>query len=235
MNKSLSIGGVSLSTYNAYYDGSEWFRLPAKEVENVPIPGRNGDLTIEGNRFNNISIPFNFFIPKNFRSNYSNLMNYLYSRKGYQRIESDEEPDVFRMGQIKSDTAPNMGQYGKYGSFIITIDFMPQKWLKTGETEVTIVTPHKLTNPTRFDALPLMKVEGTGTIKINSDTLVLSANTGTTIIDCEMQDVYEGTTNRNPDITMTGDMLPALIPGENNIEYSGGITSLKVIPRWWRL
>ncbi len=232
----LSIGGRPLSNFDTYYDGSQWFNLPNKEVENISVPGRNGDLTIQGNRFENISIPFNCYIPKNFRTNYSSLMNYLFSLTGYQRVESNEETDVYRMGQIKASVTPNMGQYGRYGSFPITIDFQPQKWLKTGETGVTIASAGTvLTNPTLFNSKPLLKVQGTGTIRVNSDTIVLGTNTGETYIDCEMQDAYEGTINRNSDITLSSGAFPVLVPGTNNIDYLGNITSLVVVPRWWRL
>lgn len=233
--KILTIDNKPLSDFNTYYDGSEWFNLPVKAVENISVPGRNGDLTVDGKRFENISIPFECYIPKDFRKHYRNLTNYIFSLKGYKRIESDEEPDVFRMGQIKNEITPKMGQFGKFGSFTITIDFQPQKWLKSGEDEYLVNSSITLSNPTFFEAKPLLKVKGTGTIRVNSDTLVLSTNTGTTFIDCEMQEVYEGTINRNSDLTMTGDNLPVLLPGENDIEYSGGITELIVVPRWWRL
>jgi phage-related protein len=40
--------------------------------------------------------------------------------------------------------------------------------------------------------------------------------------------------NRNSTITLNNG-FPKLVPGENNISFSGGITSVEVIPKWWTL
>lgn len=237
MRQILTINGKPLSDFHAWYDGSEWFRIPEKEVENIQIDGRSGDLTIDKNRFTNISIPFNCYIHEDFKKNYSNLMNYLMSLTGYQRIESSEEPEVYRLGQIKASVEPETGQFIKRGQFVITIDFMPQKWLKSGENEITIDTSETLMNPSYFEAKPTFLVEGTGTITVNDSTMVLSESTGTVTIDCEAEDVYEEdtATNRNSDITLTNNEFPTLASGTNTVAYSGDITSLIVIPKWWKL
>lgn len=235
MKQVLTIGGKSLSDFHAWYDGSEWWKMPQKEIENLQIPGKNGDLTIDGHRFSNITIPFNCYIHKNFAQNYSNLINYLMSLTGYQRIESSEEPDVFRMGLIKAQIEPVMGQFNVRGQFSIDIDFMPQKWLKIGENRIEVNGSETLVNPTAFDAAPTLYVQGTGDITVNDSTMTLANNTGTTVIDCGAQNVYEGTINRNSDITLTDNAFPSLVPGTNTIEYGTGVTSLIVVPNWWKL
>lgn len=235
MRQILTIGGKSLMDFHAWYDGSEWWRMPQKEVENIQIPGKNGDLTIDNHRFSNIIIPFNCYIHKNFGQNYSNLINYLMSLTGYQRIESNEEPDVFRLGMIKAPIEPEMGQFNFRGQFSIDIDFMPQKWLKVGENRITVNGSETLVNPTAFNALPTLYVQGTGDITVNGNIMTLANNTGTTVIDCDAQNVYEGTIDRNSDITLTNNSFPSLVPGTNTIEYGTGITSLIVVPNWWKL
>lgn len=235
MRQILTIGGKSLMDFHAWYDGSEWWRMPQKEIENLQIPGKNGDLTIDGHRFSNITIPFNCYIHKNFAQNYSNLINYLMSLTGYQRIESNEEPDVFRLGMIKAPIEPEMGQFNFRGQFSIEIDFMPQKWLKVGENRITVNGSETLVNPTAFNALPTLYVQGTGDITVNGNIMTLANNTGTTVIDCDAQNVYEGTIDRNSDITLTNNTFPSLVPGTNTIEYGTGITLLIVVPNWWKL
>ena len=34
---------------------------------------------------------------------------------------------------------------------------------------------------------------------------------------------------------VTGEGFPELLPGNNNISFDGGITSVEIIPRWWTL
>ena len=41
---------------------------------------------------------------------------------------------------------------------------------------------------------------------------------------------YHDTTLKND--TVTGDGFPEFVPGENHIEFGGGITSIEIIPRW---
>ena len=55
------------------------------------------------------------------------------------------------------------------------------------------------------------------------------------VIDSELQDAYHGTSNWNKNITLNDRRFPKLKAGENLISFSGGITSVEVIPRWWTL
>ena len=52
-------------------------------------------------------------------------------------------------------------------------------------------------------------------------------------IDSEFQDVYHGTTNCNQNVSINE--FPKIVSGNNYISFSGGITSLEIIPRWWTL
>ena len=83
-----------------------------------------------------------------------------------------------------------------------------------------------------MDAKPLIEVSGTGTITINDSVLTLDTNTGITTIDCDMQDAYEGTINRNGNLTVVNG-FPVLNSGENEVSVSG--CTINLIPRWWRL
>ena len=53
-------------------------------------------------------------------------------------------------------------------------------------------------------------------------------------MDSDIQDVYRGTVNRNADVILS-EGFPQLIPGENGIVWTGGITYVEVVPRWWTL
>ena len=79
---------------------------------------------------------------------------------------------------------------------------------------------------------PLIEVSGTGTITINDSILQLSQNTSITYIDCDLQDAYEGTINRNPNLTITNG-FPILKSGNNSVSVSG--CTINLIPRWWKL
>lgn len=235
MRQILTINGKPLSDFSTYYDGGQWWMIPERDVELVPIAGRNGDLVLDNNRFANVHIPFNCFIKDNFKGNYTALINYLMTLKGYQRIESSEQPDVYRMGIVHASIEPEMLAQNRGGTFEIEINFKPQKWLKDGETELWINTgTTEVYNPTAMPSKPLYIVSGTGTLSINGETMQLTANTGNTYIDAETQDCYEGTINRNSDLVLSGERIPSLVGGKNTIIRTG-FSTFRVVPRWWQL
>lgn len=228
----LTFNGKSFADFGTFWDGSQLFGTPEKEVEFFEIPGRNGDLSIARDRFKNKEVSINCFIRENFRNNYSNLMNYLLSQEGYGRLENSKEPDIYRQAQFISDLEPKTGSFLHYGSFTLTFNCKPQKWLKLGENGIDISSSLTLINPTEFTAKPLIAVSGTGRIVINDSVLVLSQNTSITYIDCDIQDAYEGTINRNGNLAITNG-FPKLKKGGNNISVTG--CTITLFPRWWKL
>lgn len=231
MIKTLTLGNVSLSDYHCYYDGSQMWKKPQRLFDMFNVPGKNGDLAIDQGNYSNVTRSFNCYIRNNFDANYSALIDELSSVQGYQRFECSEEPDVYMMAVFKDQIDPDMWQYNREGTFSLTFDFKPQKWLKTGEIAID-VTNLTLINPTHQSALPLIEVIGTGSITINDSVLTLANNTSTTYIDCEIQDCYEGTLNRNGDLTVVNGF--PVLTDSNTISVSG-FTSCKLYPRWWRL
>ena len=228
----LTFNNTAFSTYGTYFDGSQLFDTPEKDVTFYPVVGKNGDLSISNDRYKNVNIDVNCFIRENFIDNFNGLMNFLLAQKGYGRLETSKETDIYRMAEFVASIEPDTGAFLKYGSFTLQFNCKPQKWLKAGETAVSVTTSAVLKNPTLMAAKPLIEVTGTGTITVNTSVLVLSANTNKTYIDCELQDAYEGTINRNGDLTVTNG-FPVLTAGDNAVSVDG--CTIKITPRWWRL
>lgn len=232
MIKTMTVDGISLSDFQCFYDSSDLWRKPERMTDAFSVVGRNGDLFISQDKFSNVTRSFECHIRENWNNNYSALISVLSSKDGYLRVETTEEPDVYMMGVFTSEIEPEMWQFNRRGTFTLSFNFKPQKWLKSGEKRIYVDSSATLLNPTNFDAKPLIEVSGTGTININDSTIVLAQNTGTTIIDCDLQDAYEGTINRNGDITITNG-FPILTSGEHEVSVDG--CTINVIPRWWRL
>ena len=92
-----------------------------------------------------------------------------------------------------------------------------------------------ITNPTNYDALPLIRIVGSGdcTLTVNGKIVTLTDNDSGITLDCETKRAYNGVTPK--DSGMTGD-FPVLIPGENTISWTGsGVTQVNITPRWWEL
>lgn len=228
----LTFNGVPFSDFNVYWDGAKIFGTPEKQVEFFEIQGRSGDLSISQNRFKNKNININCFVRKNFVENYTNLLNYLLSQEGYGRLENSKEPDIYRLAQFVNELEPQTGAFLKYGNFELIFNCKPQKYLKSGEYPISINSSQVVYNPTKMTSKPLIEVTGTGTITINDSVLTLANNTSITYIDCDIQDAYEGSINRNKDLTINGG-FPVLRSGVNNVSVKN--CTINLIPRWWRL
>lgn len=228
----LTFNGQSLADFGTFWDGSQLFVTPEKDVTFYEVPGRNGALSVSNNRYKAKEISINCFIREHFLSNFAALVDFLYSQDGYGRLENSKEPDVYQKACFVNAIQPNTGAFLKYADFTLVFNVYPQKWLKSGEIAIGIASATTLLNPTHQIALPLIEVQGTGAITVNSSVLTLATNTSTTIIDCETQDCYEGTINRNDDLTITGGF--PVLKDSNTISFTG-FSDVKIYPRWWRL
>ena len=174
--KALKFDNVSSRTYGVYITGEAVYNAPERDVEMITIPGRSGSFALDNGRFENIEVsyPAGIFAETeaDFRQAISDFRNFLCSRKGYVRLQDEYNPDEYRMAVYKSglDVDPAMLRAGE---FTITFDCKPQRWLTSGETAVTVTSGDTLTNPTLFEASPLLEVVGYGNISVNDGIITI--------------------------------------------------------------
>ena len=175
--KALKFDNVSSRTYGVYITGEAVYNAPERDVEMITIPGRNGSFALDNGRFQNIEVsyPAGIFAETeaDFRQAISDFRNFLCSRNGYVRLQDEYNPDEYRMAVYKSGLEVDPAML-KAGEFTITFDCKPQRWLTSGETEVTIASSgDTITNPTLFESSPLLEVEGYGDIGIGGETITI--------------------------------------------------------------
>lgn len=177
--KALKFDNVSSRIYGVYITGEAVYNAPARDVEMITIPGRNGSFALDNGRFENIEVsyPAGIFADTeaDFRQAISDFRNFLCSRKGYVRLQDEYNPDEYRMAVYKSGLEVDPAML-KAGEFTITFDCKPQRWLTSGETEVAVDSGDTLTNPTLFESSPLLEIEGTGDIEFNGYTVSIDSN-----------------------------------------------------------
>lgn len=175
--KSLEFDGVSSRDFGIYITGSAVYNAPERDVEMVSIPGRNGAYALDNGRFQNIEVsyPAGVFADSeaDFAEAISNFRNYLCSKRGYVRLEDDYNPDEYRMAIYKSGLEVTPAQL-RAGEFEIVFECMPQRWLKSGETEYSVESGGTLNNPTYFDAKPMLLVTGYGDLSIGGETVTVT-------------------------------------------------------------
>ena len=103
-------------------------------------------------------------------------------------------------------------------------------WSSSGDVSVTVTTllGGIVTNPTPFEARPLLTVSGVGEITINGKSIQILESVSDFEIDCETMEAEDNSKIYCMD-------FPELSGGENKIVGYGSITALTVTPRWWTL
>lgn len=167
------------------------------------------------------------------------VSEWLHSASGYARLEDSYESDYFRLAYYVAD-AEMENLFHQAGKMSIEFNCKPARFLKAGERAVPFTTAGSISNPTFQKSFPKLTVvvSGSGTLTVGDQTITISGLTGSTrmVIDSELQDVYEegSLTNLNSKVSFS-DGFPLLSPGVNTITFTGSITSVEVIPRWWIL
>lgn len=118
--------------------------------------------------------------------------------------------------------------------FVILFNCQPFQYA-TNNTPIIISKSMTLTNPGTIASLPIIKVigSGSGSLTVNGNLVSFSNIDDSVILNSELQETYKdtGTALVSKSSTKTGD-YPVLLPGENTISFSGGITSLEITPNW---
>lgn len=175
--KSFTFNGISAADYGVYVTDVNVFNSAERAVEYITIPGRNGSFALDHGRFENIIVEYECALGQDtdvdFATAISDFRNALAAVKGYQRLEDDMNPDEYRMAVFsKGLEAPTLNQ--QTATFKVEFNCKPQRYLKSGDTTVTITSGDTITNPTLFDASPTLYVDGYGTINIGDNTVTIN-------------------------------------------------------------
>lgn len=232
----LTFNGTDLAIYGVHISGEGTFNAPNRAVEEQIVPGRNGTLIIDSGRWENINVTYPAYITDNFAANMANLRSFLNSVRGYARLVDSYHPEEFRLANFSEElTVETSGRYNAQGRFNLSFNCKPQRFLTLGETAITLTAIGSVTNPTRFEAKPVIRIYGEGTVGIGSVDVTFDGSTEYVDLDCELQDAYYGPSNKNSSITLDPNRFPTLPPGNTGIVLGSGITQVDITPRWFRI
>lgn len=234
-NGTFTFNGVTSSTYNVWITGGGTYNAPVRRNKEFSIPGRNGSLSMDENAFEQIDHIYPAFIASSFNTNIQGLRNALLSGKGYKRLTDTYHTDEFYLARYVGGLEIEVAPGARGGMFDIVFERDPRRFLTSGETEQTFTANGSISNPTLFNAKPLIRVTGYGTLTIGSFSATIANTFAYVDIDSETQDCYHGTDNANAQVTLLNQKFPEIAPGTNNITISGNITSVKITPRWYRV
>lgn len=211
------------------------FEKPSRRVDIVSIPGRNGDLHKSQDAFESVPATAECFVlGDNAEEDMGRAVTWLLGTRGTRRLETPEDPGVFRLVNIyegfKTDPRVN-----RLGAFSVSITARPERFLKAGERAISVANGGTLYNP-GMASKPLLEVQGTGAgvVTVAGVAVELKDITGKMFIDCDIQNAYNDSGDQNGKIHTPGG-FPTLPPGKSKVTWSGGVTAVKITPRWWSL
>ena len=223
-----TFGGKSTKDFGILLSGYDTYTTPSRDITSLTVPGRDGELTIDNGRFENVDLTYKCLVYKNMKQDYEGFRSYMASCRGYQRLEDNFHPDEFRIAVFKEDIAPDLkGEY-EAASFDITFNCKPQRYLKSGEETLTISNRGIIMNSLLFASKPLIRVYASGTLTVGSQIMTITNVDGYLDIDCDIMNAYKGAENKNASVSGT---FPLLNVGENEISFTGG--RIDIIPRWY--
>lgn len=237
---SLTFNGITSDSLDLIVERFPSRVVPSRKVEVFSIPGRNGDLTVSQNAWNNAILEYECYV-----SNKNNglpvtlpsITSWLSSDPGYLRLEDSYDPSVYRLARFVGGTEVE-NIFNRYGRCTLEFDAKPQQFLLTGETAVSVSSSDTINNPTAFTALPIITIEGSGAVdfEINGELFQISdVPLSGIVIDSVLEDCYFGSTNLNSLLTLPAYSFPKLTAGTNTITYTGTVTKFELQPNWWRI
>lgn len=239
MGNGFTFGNHSAADFNMRVEKLPKQNGPKRKRKTVSVAGRNGDLHFDEDSFENYVQPYECYFhgDKPTPEMAHAIKEWLLSSGVYQRLSDAYDPNHFRLatfvGPINIDNI-----LSEYGRCIINFDCAPQSFLLDGELTFSFTQSAELINPTAFFAKPIITVYGTGpgVLTVGDATVQIKALSDQITLDCDIQNAYRqvgdaAIENKNSDIYAPE--FPELASGSNTISWTGAITKVEIIPRWW--
>ena len=226
------------SDFGIYVEKLPSYYYAERPFNHKAVNGKNGDALLDPGRYENVKKVYKMICydpNKTFYESAVALSEWLHSPgSDYLRLEDSYEPGSYRMA-IYEEANEIENIEGVAGKVEVTFNCMPQRFLISGDELITIPSSGStIYNPTAYDAKPLIRVEGVGTVTINGRSVQISSNYNELIIDCEKSCATDLSGNRM-DYFIYCDSFPILTPGYNTVAYTSDVKYVKIVPRWWIL
>ena len=240
----ITYDGVASTDYGIVVSEAPVFERPNRKQTIIQVPGRNGSVIFPEDAWEDVVRSYNVWLSENVtedsggdKSGY--LVEYvdayeafLNSKKGYVRLEDNFEPDIYRLAYYSGGDAFS-NEMTQYGRASLRFTCRPERFLKSGETPVSVTNGATLTNPTRFASKPIIHIEASNeTISVSIGGKTITAEVTDYInIDCERLNAYRlPVENKNDKISGS---FPTIPSGSNTIGITGTYTKVEITPQWF--
>ena len=194
------------------------------------MPGRDGDVILDHNRFKNVEVSYTVsFIGTKEKA--AALRQWLCARAVYGYLFDSYQPEYFRYAAFASKLKIDE-MLRNVGKAELVFNCKPFRYSLSRHTRTTLTASGTITNPESFPALPYIKITGSGAVTLTIGAKAYSFTSVPTYlkIDSELMSCYKGSTLYNNRIGFTE--FPVLQPGNNSISWTGSVTKVEIIPNW---
>lgn len=231
--------GITSDSLNCIVERYPIYTVPRRKQSAISVPGRNGDLLLQQQAYSNYIQAYDVYLsgPRNGSKmpEVAQAMAAWLNVGGYRKLVDDYTPGSYRMAFFQSPLELE-NIFNLYGRATVEFNCKPQRFLDSGDTAQTAnASGGIITNPTAYNAKPLITVYGSGAaiLQVGEYVCTLAAIDGSITLDSDTENAYKGVANLNSQVTIPE--FPELVPGDNEITWTGGITSVQITPRWWTL
>jgi len=246
---SITYNGVNTELVGIKVWTAPSYEIPERDIEAYHVPGRSGDLIVDYGSYKNVERTYTISKgdeSQDFATLAAAIRGWMGNPATYARLEDTYEPLYYRIALgAKAQMINNVLNHAALAE--ITFTCKPQRFLKTGDTAITVVNGSTRSgsalNPTKYEAKPLIIVYGSGNGTLTVNNTAAGTNFSIQIknlnsqypmtIDCELQDCYTSQGNASPNVTLSAG-FPYLPNGQNVFQSTTTqITKVEVVPKWW--
>lgn len=202
----------------------------ARRGEQVQIPGRDGDLWIDGGGYDGIIVRVSCFVED--PSNISAIMEWL-TGAGLLRF-SDEPTRAYRARVTKEYSRSNRLARFTAQEFTVSFDCHPCRYHYPA-SEIELVNAGTVSNPGTHYAEPVITIAGSGDIDltIGAQTLVITGLASKITLDSEARVAFNPVNpSQNLCPIVSGDWPLLIQLGLNAVSWIGSVTSASMIANW---
>lgn len=129
----LIIDGVSSANYGAYVCGGGTWKTPKRKGNSVNVSGRNGNLWIDGDAWEDVPIKYDIILNNNNAEILDAFTSWLaFMSRGQHRIEDTLHERYYRIGRVNCSVTPKVVEKWNSSKFSVEIICRPEKFLKQG-------------------------------------------------------------------------------------------------------
>jgi len=197
--------------------------IPEANVDEIPIPGRDGDLTIDYNTKKPYTLPMTCTL-----LDFAKIDEVKAWLNGSGDLIFNWQNYIFDARLINQiDISQSLESLGEF-----PLIWKVQPYKRDIDSLILILeAPQTIFNPSTQNSKPVIKLYGTGNVNliINGNIINLTNVSEYVTIDSDIQNAFKDTLPKNND--MEGE-FQELISGTNYISWTGSVAKIEITPNW---